>query len=46
MEYMRSSQAPEFIFHKQDKTLYNLFSSDPAVTCVDDKQVSHNEIYT
>ena len=40
--------APECIFHNQHKTLYmfDLFSSDPAVSCVVDKQVSHGEIYT
>ena len=35
MEYIRGSGAPECIFHKQHKTLYNLFSPDPAVSCVD-----------
>ena len=30
----------------QHKTLYYLFSPNPAVFCVADKQVSHREIYT
>ena len=46
MEYIRGSEAPECIFHKQHKTLYNLFSPDPAVSCVADRQVSNREIYT
>ena len=33
--------SPECIFHKQHKTLYNIFSPDPAGSCVDDKQISH-----
>ena len=45
MEYIRGSEAPECIFHKQHKTLYNVFSPDPAVSCVADKQVSNREIY-
>ena len=28
------SGAPECIFHNEHKTLYNLFSPDPAVSCV------------
>ena len=32
--------------HNQHNKLYNLFSTDPAVSCVADKQVSHHEIYT
>ena len=36
----------EHIFHNHNKTLYNLFSPDPAVSCVADKQVSHREKYT
>ena len=31
----RGSGVPECIFHKQHKTLYNLFSPDPTVSCVD-----------
>ena len=46
MEYIRGSGAPECIFHKQHKTLYNLFSPDPAVSCVADNLASHREIYT
>ena len=46
MEYIRGSGAPECIFYSQYKTLYNLFSTDPAVFCVGNKQVSHREIYT
>ena len=46
MEYIRGSKAPECIFHKQHKTLYNVYSPDPAVSCVADKQVSNREIYT
>ena len=34
MEYIRRSRAPECIFHNKHKTLYNLFSPDPAVSCV------------
>ena len=34
MEYIRGSGAPECIFHNKHKTLYNLFSPDPAVSCV------------
>ena len=34
MEYIRGSGAPESIFHNKHKTLYNLFSPDPAVSCV------------
>ena len=34
MEYIRGSGAPECIFHNKHKTLYNLFSPDPAVACV------------
>ena len=44
MEYIRGSRAPECIFHNKHKTLYNLFSPDPAVSCVADK-VLHREIY-
>ena len=32
--------------YKQHKILYNLFSPDPAVSCVADKQVSHRVKYT
>ena len=46
MEYIRGSGAPECIFHNQHKTLYNLFSPDPAVSFVCDKLVTHHEIYT
>ena len=46
MEYIRGSETPECIFHKQHKTLYNLFRPDPAVSCVADKQVSNREKYT
>ena len=46
MEYIRGSGAPECIFQNLNKTLYNLFSPDQAVSCVADKQVSHHEIYT
>ena len=42
MEYIRGSRAPECIFHNKHKTLYNLFSPDPAVSCVG----SHPEMYT
>ena len=44
--YIRGSGAPECIFHNQHKTLYNLFSPDPVVSCVGDKLVSYREIYT
>ena len=46
MEYKRGSGAPECIFHDHHKTLYNIFSTDPAVSCVADKQISHREKYT
>ena len=46
MEYIRGSEAPECIFHNQHKTLYNLFSPDPAVSCVCDKLVTYPEMYT
>ena len=46
MEYIRGSDAPECVFNKQHKTLNNLFSPDPAVSCVASKQVSNREIYT
>ena len=39
-------RSSRFIFHNQHKTLYNLFSPDPAVSNVADKQVSHREIFT
>ena len=39
MEYIRGSEALELLFHNQHKTLYNLFSPGPAVSCVADKQV-------
>ena len=45
MEYIRGSGAPECIFHNEHKTLYNLFSPDPAVSCVADTQASYREIY-
>ena len=45
MEYIRGSGAPECIFHNKHKTLYNLFSPDPAVSCVADTQTSRHEIY-
>ena len=32
---MRGSGAPKCIFHNKHKTMYNLFSPDPAVSCVD-----------
>ena len=35
MEYIRGSGAPESILHSKHKTLYNLFSPDPADPCVD-----------
>ena len=38
--------APSYIFHNQHKTLYNLFSPDPAVSSVADNQVSRHEKYT
>ena len=38
--------ALECIFQNQYKTLYNLFSPDPAVFCVSNKQVSYREIHT
>ena len=41
MEYIRGSGAPECIFHNQHKTLFNLLSPEPAVSCVADKQVSN-----
>ena len=34
-----------FILHNEHKLLYNLFSSDPAVSCVADTLASHREIY-
>ena len=46
MEYIWGSGAPECIFHNQHKTLYNLFSPDPAVSYVRDKLVTHREIFT
>ena len=33
---IRGSGVPDWIFHNQHKTLYNLFSPDPAVSCVAD----------
>ena len=45
MEYKRGSGAAECIFHNQHKTLYNLFSPDPAVSYVADTQASHHEMY-
>ena len=44
MEYIRGWEAPQCIFHNKHKTLYYLFSPDPAVSCVADTQVSHREI--
>ena len=46
MEYIRGSEAPECIFRNQHKTLYNLLSPDPAVSCVCDELVTYREIYT
>ena len=37
--YLALSRAPECIFHNKHKTLYNLFSPVPAVSCVVDTQV-------
>ena len=37
--------APDCIFHNQHKTLYNLFSPDPADSCVVDKLAGHR-LYT
>ena len=34
MEYIRGSGAPECIFHKQHKTLYNLFSLTQLAKCL------------
>ena len=34
-----------YLIHNQHKTLYNLFSPDPAVSCVADTHASHREIY-
>ena len=45
MEYIPGSIAPECIFHYEHKTLYNLFSPDPAVSCVADTLASHREIH-
>ena len=42
---MRGSGAAECIFHNQHEKLHNLFSTDQAVSCVADKQVSHRKIY-
>ena len=39
------SSTPACIFHNEHKTLYNLFSLDPAVSCVGGTQASHREIY-
>ena len=39
---VRGSGAPVCIFHNKHKTLYNLFSPDPGVSCVG----SHPEMYT
>ena len=39
-----TSGAPACIFHNKHKTLYNLFSPDPAVSYVADTQASHPEI--
>ena len=41
MEYIRRSGAPDCIFPNKHKTLFNLFSPDPAVSCVG----SHPEMY-
>ena len=43
--YMRELSCRVF-FHNKHKIFYNLFSPNPAVSCVDDKPVSHPEIYT
>ena len=45
MEYIRGSRAPDCMFHNHYKTLYNLFSSDPAVSRVADTEASHRDIY-
>ena len=46
MEYIRECRAPKCIFHNRHKTLNNLFSLNPAVSCVADKPASHCELYT
>ena len=33
------------IFHNKHKTLYNLFSPGPAVSCVADTQASHHVVF-
>ena len=43
--YIRGSGAPECIFQNKHKTLYKLFSPDPALSCAADTQASHCEIY-
>ena len=45
MEYIRANGAPECIFHNQHKTLHNLLSPDPAVSCVRDKPFSHRVLH-
>ena len=42
--YTRKRSSLVYISYKH-KTLYNLFSPDPAVSCVADKQVSPREVY-
>ena len=44
MEYIRGRGVPECIFHNKHKTLYNLLSPDPAVSCVADTQALDCEI--
>ena len=45
IEYIRGSGAPKCIAHNEHKTVYNLFSPDPAVSCVADTQALDREIY-
>ena len=44
--YIRGSRAPECLFHNSHKTLYNLLSTDPAVSCVAEAHVSHSDMCT
>ena len=44
--YTREPNPRVYIFHNQHKTLYNIFSPDPTVSFVADKQVSPRKIYT
>ena len=47
MEYIYEGAElpPDCIFQNKHKTLYKLFSPDPALSCAADTQASHREIY-